>query len=227
MDFKITTTGNNQLDVFFDTNGNIYFIYNFIIYEININYDNTISIIEFIEEEYNELDEYKVINLSKKPDILGELVHLPTVPTSNDNHNVNSSPFYEDELYYENNKVIRKHIRRKNCLSNSSDGEENSSSSFTDSDSEYFLFSNGGLTNPIPIKNLNSNISLYETLLYTTPSYINGTYQMCFKSTIVGSLPMYRLNIFSNGKINFRGIGDFVKYFEFVIFDDKLSIRKI
>jgi hypothetical protein len=230
MEIKVNKDVNTQ--VIFDTCGNVYFICNKKLYDINIDGKNNLTCEETKLElckPSKDLQIYKgKIKLTNNMNSLKGKVFKEYMKEleklKEEDYDINEDEneeefvktqqyFPEDFEYFESfDKQVQEDIY------------EDFDSMYT-GDNQYFVFlSEVNTKNELPILEGDDSNALYETLIYNKDI---SSGDLIHKSKFIGGSPIYRLRLYQSGEIAFRPIGEREKYYKFSLVNDNLQIIQV
>jgi hypothetical protein len=218
----IVANSKDKVLINFDSYGNIYFQTQSNpdkVYELSINGKSQLELFESdlkLDTLKSESDtKTGKLNYTSNPKSLkGEVMRqMVREEEDQDENDVNSDIDDSDEEYYKDKYFVEDKEYFEDYDDDASDQEN---------DEEYFVFCSG--EDQVKVYEAEDVLALYETILYH--GNIEHGYAV-FKTKLVGSLPLYRLNVYNEGTVlKFREIGQLEKLYELFIENDTLHIKQ-
>lgn len=217
MTFLIPINKDTNIEVILDTNGNVYMHHNDVTYDISITNTNTLTLdkihdIDMMETGNSEIKKGGLKLVNKENTLKSRIVREKQKEKSENPEETELEDIDEDEKdikyndqYYENNTYI----------------EEYDDDSDEETDKVYFL--GKGIDNIKILKYEDSNVPLYDTLIYNND--IN-TGEPIIKTKFTNTEPVYRLKIYKSGHILFRPIGNKEQTYIIRLNDNILALDK-
>ncbi len=205
MEIKINQLSENNVEhiisIFFDLGGNLYFKFNDVIYDLNINSTNMLEC-DVCNINVNDLEKinvsYEELKLIDSPNSLKGKIKKEI-----DVNDIHCSD--EHKYLYENEDYID--------YDDDSDYEDQN---------EFVKFMSTG--EKIEVYDFDMSVSLYDTIIYND-DIEHGS--ICFKTNIINMMPPYRLKLYKNGIISFRSLGDKEIYYNITIQSNTIQLVPI
>jgi hypothetical protein len=199
---------NNKIEILFDTLGNIYFEFNNSYYELIITKTNDI----ICEKIQYELVPGDCSNISFGRIKTNSLHHKTIKKLQEQEEQEDLDEFDSDNEQEHDYKIRSKYLPEDNEFY-----EEYDYSESDDENIEYIIFLKNNAKEPRIVKSEELYVPLYDTLVYNNDV-------ITFKTKLMNSVPIYRLNLYMNNKLAFRPIDKPTKYYKFVCESDSLTI---